>query len=157
MPAEVWHSLFSHAKTHLDILVYAGGFLIETLDLADVVCWKAGEGAKIRILIGDPSSDAVRVRGVEEDLPWLSQRCMSTLRYLTSVGQAPGVSIRTHATTLYASHFRFDDRMLINTHTYGAWACQSPVYHFRRVGSGHLFDYYAAAFDRVWETGRPVG
>ena len=34
---ETWHALFSGATRQLDILVYAGAFLIETLDLADVL------------------------------------------------------------------------------------------------------------------------
>ena len=36
IPSETWHALFSKA---LDILVYAGAFLIEALDLADVLAW----------------------------------------------------------------------------------------------------------------------
>src|SRR5690348_3037659 len=35
--SETWHALFSKATEHLDILVYSGAFLIETLDLADVL------------------------------------------------------------------------------------------------------------------------
>lgn len=151
---DLWHSLFSQTKMRLDILVYAGGFLVETLDLVDVIRWKAKQGVEARILIGDPSSDAVRVRGIEENLPWLAQRCTSTLRYLADASQTGAACIRTHATTLYASHFRFDDSMLINAHSYGVWACQSPVYQFRRVEGGQLFDYYADAFERVWVTGR---
>src|SRR3954467_10082419 len=30
VPSETWHSLFGHASSRLDILVYAGGFLLET-------------------------------------------------------------------------------------------------------------------------------
>lgn len=154
--AEAWHSLFSQAKARLDILVYAGGFLLETLDLADVIRWKAEGGTRVRILVGDPSSDAVRLRGDEENLPWIGQRCKTTIDYLASVSDIHGVNIRTHGTTLYASHFRFDATMLINSHSYGAWACQSPVHHLRRVTDGHLFGYYAQAFERVWAAGRTV-
>src|SRR5687767_13315174 len=51
---ETWHALFSRATEQLDILVYAGGFLIETLDLADVLEWKVSTGMRVRMLIGDP-------------------------------------------------------------------------------------------------------
>lgn len=148
--SETWHALFNRAKAHLDILVYAGGFLLESLDLADVIRWKSQEGVDVRILIGDPDCDAVAVRAAEERLPWLSERCRTTGRYLAEVRCADRVSVRLHSTTLYASQFRFDDVMLVNGHTFGAWACQSPVQQFRQIGSGHLFDYYRAAYDRVW-------
>jgi len=151
--AETWHALFSRASTRLDILVYAGGFLIETLDLADVIRWKAASGVAMRILVGDPGSDAVRVRGEEEQLPWLAERCRTTSRYLAEVSSDPGVEVRTHGTTLYASMFRFDDLLLVNTHAYGAWACQSPVHQLRAICGGRLFEHYAAVFERVWVVG----
>ncbi len=149
---ETWHDLFSRASTRVDILVYAGGFLLETLDLADVIRCKSDSGVTVRILIGDPGSDAVRVRGVEEDLSWLPERCRTTGRYLAAVSCAAGVSIGVHGTTLYASLYRFDDIFLVNAHTFGAWACQSPVYQIRRHEGSGLFDYYDAAFQRVWDT-----
>jgi len=46
--------------------------------------------------------------------------------------------------------------MLINNHTYGSWAARSPVMHLTKVPGVHLFDYYDAAFDRVWEAGQSV-
>lgn len=51
--SETWHALFSRAGERLDILVYAGAFLIETLDRADVLTWKA---ARVTMgTIGDAS------------------------------------------------------------------------------------------------------
>lgn len=150
IPAELWHQLFSHATTEIDILVYAGGFLIETLDLADILRWKAQHGTKMRVLVGDPDSDAVAVRSVEEQLPWLGDRCRTTRSYLKDAARCPRIDVKSHGTTLYASHFRFDDVLLVNTHSFGAWACQSPVHKICRVGSGYLFDHYCAAYERVW-------
>ena len=46
--------------------------------------------------------------------------------------------------------------MLINNHTFGAYAAQSPVIHLHRVPGGQLFSYYDAAFKRVWAFGEPV-
>lgn len=149
-----WHALFNQARDQLDILVYAGGFLLETLDLADVIRAKASTGTQIRVLIGDPSSDALHVRAQEEQLPWLPQRCQTTARYLAQVRCTSGVAVRAHGITLYASIFRFDDTMLVNQHTYGAWACLSPVHQVRAVQGGYLYDYYCSAFERVWANGR---
>jgi transcriptional regulator with XRE-family HTH domain len=156
VPGDVWQSLIRQAMRRLDILVYAGGFLVESFRLGDVLRTKSVEGVETRILIGDPTCEAVRLRGLEEGLPTLAERCRSTLEYLAEAGELPNVSIRTHTTTLYASHFRFDDAVLINTHTYGAWAARSPVQHIQRVPGGQLFDYYDDGFTRVWETAAPV-
>ena len=150
--AETWHDLFNHTHGRLDILVYAGGFLVETLDLADVIRTRSESGVSVRVLIGDPASDAVQVRSIEEGIPWLPERCRTTARYLAEVSCAAGVTIRAHGTTLYASLYRFDDTILVNAHTFGSWACQSPVYLIRRHHDSGLFDYYDEAFQRVWDT-----
>ncbi len=66
------------------------------------------------------------------------------------------VDIRTHRTPLYNSIYRFDDSMLVNTHSYGAYAARSPVQHLQRVPGGQLFDFYLDSFEAVWATGRPA-
>lgn len=147
---ESWHHLFARATAELDILVYAGGFLLETLDLLDLLRVKASAGTRVRVLIGDPGSEAVRIRAEEISLPWLPARCETTAQYLDAVRCEPGVHVRRHRTTLYASIFRFDDVLLANTHAYGVWAALSPALQLRRASDSGLFDFYAAAFERVW-------
>jgi len=144
---ETWHDLFSGATRQLDILVYAGAFLIETLDLADVLQWKASTGTHIHILVGDPESAAVRMRATELSMDWLPGRCASTVRYLHPVS---GIAVRQHQAVHYASVFRFDDILLANTHAAGVWACHSPVLQLRRTCSADLFDFYLRSFDRIW-------
>ncbi len=145
--SDTWHALFNGATRQLDILVYAGAFLIETLDLADVLQWKASTGTHIRILVADPDSAAVRMRATELSLDWLPGRCASTVRYLQPVS---GIAVRQHQAVHYASLFRFDDILLANTHAAGVWACHSPVLQLRRTCSTHLFDFYLHSFDRIW-------
>lgn len=149
---ETWHAFFSRATNQLDILVYAGAFLIETLDLADVLQWKASTGTRVRVLIGDPDSTAVKTRAAELSLDWLPERCRSTIEYLRQIARVPGVSIRPHGTTHYVSMFRFDEILLANVHAYGMWACHSPVYQVRRSSLECLFNFYAASFERAWNT-----
>jgi transcriptional regulator with XRE-family HTH domain len=156
VPAEVWRALLDQTTQQLDVLVYAGGFLVESLRLGDILRDKSAQGVQVRLLLGDPRSSAVRQRAVEEGLATLPERCVSTLEYLAGVRGLTGVAIRTHGTTLYASQFRFDDTLLVNTHTYGSWAARSPVQQYHRVPGGRLFDYYAAGFDRVWDVATPV-
>ena len=150
--SETWHALFTKATKELDILIYAGAFLIETLDLADVLHWKASHGTRIRILVGDPDSTAVKMRAAELSLDWLPERCRSTIHYLQQVTDLPGVHVRPHGTIHYASIFRFDDTLLANVHAVGTWACHSPVYQLRRAPSGHVFNFYAGSFERAWRT-----
>jgi hypothetical protein len=154
---ETWHALFSKATSEVDILVYAGAFLIETLDLADVLQWKASTGTRVRVLVGDPDSAAVQMRAAELSLDWLPERCRSTMQYLRHVAGVPGVTVRLHGTTHYASLFRFDDTLLANAHGYGTWACHSPVYQLRRACSGRLFDFYRSSFERAWRTSCGTG
>jgi transcriptional regulator with XRE-family HTH domain len=156
VPGDVWRALFRQAVNQVDVLVYAGGFLIESHGLIEVIREKSAAGTNFRILVGDSRSDAVRVRSREEGLPSLIERTRSTLEYLAGVAHLPGVQIRKHQTTLYASQYRFDDSMLINNHAYGSWAANSPMLHVQRVPGGRLFAHYDAAFDRVWATGEPV-
>lgn len=156
VPGDVWRTMLGQTVSQLDLLVYAGGFLVEAYGLIDLIRTKAAAGVAIRVLIGDSRCEAVRQRGREEGLPTLGQRCQSTLEYLTEVAHLPGVTVRTHQTTLYASVYQFDDSMLVNNHVYGSWAARSPVMHLKRVPGGHLFSHYADAYERVWAIGSPI-
>jgi hypothetical protein len=147
---EIWHALFNRAASQLDILVYAGAFLLETLDITDILKIKSSTGTHVRVVIGDPDSDAVRLRAAEEQTCWLPERCRTTQLHLLQLRCAAGVEIKVHGTTLYASLFRFDDVMLVNPHAYGAPGYASPVQRIHRRSMGGMFDHYAASFDRVW-------
>ena len=112
---------------------------------------KAEEGVKLRLAMGDPDCEAVRLRGEEEHIgDGLAARIRLSLIYLREAIGSAGVELRFHATTLYNSIYRFDDDMLVNAHVYGAPAAHSPVLHLRRLPGGRLFDHYQASFERVW-------
>ena len=68
----------------------------------------------------------------------------------------PGVQIRTHATVLYNSIYRFDDEMIVNPHVYGKVAAHAPALHLRRLSAGDLFTTYADSFTAVWEGATPL-
>lgn len=154
VPSDLWRTLLNQTATHLDVLVYAGTFLVEAYGLVNLLRTKAEAGTDVRVLIGDSRCEAVRQRAREEGLPTLAERCRSTGEYLSEVARLPGVGVRTHDTVLYASQYRFDDSMLVNNHAYGSWAVRSPVMHLKKVPGGHLFSHYDDAFERVWSTGR---
>lgn len=158
VPEQVWSSLIDRAVENIDILAYAGLFLVDTRpDLAETLSEKAAAGASTRILLGDPDSEAVGLRGTEEGIgEFLQSRIRLTLTYLLPAGAAGGVQIRSHSTVLYNSMYRFDDDLLVNSHAYGAPAPQNPVLHLRRVPGGRLFDHYVRSFERVWAGSTPI-
>ena len=124
VPYPLWLSLFSDAKERIDVLAYAGLFLLDTHpELAHLIASRARSGVAVRLLLGDPDSDAVRRRGEEEGIgEAMEQRCRLALRYLDPALNEPRVELRLHETTLYNSIYRGDDVALVNQHMYGTGA-----------------------------------
>ncbi len=141
------------ATEQLDILVYAGAFLIETLDLADVLEWKVSAGTRFACSSAIPR--VLRCGCEQRSCRWTGCRSgvEATLDYLQRVA---GIAVRSHQATHYASLFRFDDIVLANVHAFGVWSCHSPVIQLRRVCSGRLFDFYTQSFECVWATNMVV-
>jgi transcriptional regulator with XRE-family HTH domain len=158
VPGDLWRSLIESTKDRIDVLVFAGLFLPDGYpELAKVLVSKAERGTEIRFALGDPLSDAVRLRGEEERIgEGMAARVRLSLTYLADAIGTSGVEVRFHSTTLYNSIYRFDDDMLVNTHVYGAPAAQSPVLHLRRLAGGRLFDHYQTSFERVWQLATPT-
>ena len=158
VPRGLWRSLLENASEAVEILVYAGQFLIDTHpDLAGLLVDKARGGAGVRLLLGDPASDAVQRRGEEEGIGAdLAARIRLSLAGLRAALEDPQVQFRLHNTTLYCSMYRFDDDIFVNTHVLGAPAAHAPVLHLRRAPGGRLFDQYLASFERVWGSAASV-
>ena len=156
VPAGSWYEFISSAREQVDILVYAGLFLLDgRADLPKLLRERAEEGLAIRVLLGDPDSEAVARRGAEEGVgDAMVARIQLSMTYMEPAFDVPGVEVRLHETTLYNSIFRFDDDLLVNMHAYGAVAAKSPVMHVRRIAGGRLFPHYMTSFERVWEEAR---
>jgi len=154
IPTSLWHSLFENAVESIDVLAFAASFLHDTMpDVDDLLIAKARSGVRVRLAFGDPQSEAVRIRGVEEGIAEsLAERCRLTWKYLDPILAESEVAVRAHSTTLYCSMFRFDDDLLANHHLLGAPANHSPVLHLRRLVSGRLFDHHLKSFERVWSS-----
>ncbi|MBA8805461.1 hypothetical protein FB382_003752 [Nocardioides ginsengisegetis] len=158
VPPDLWRRLVDDAEEQVDVLVYAGLFLVDSHpELPAKLAARAEEGLKARLLYGDPDSDTVSWRGEEEGIGEnLAARIRLSLTYMEPVIGVPGVEVRQHQTVLYNSLYRFDDEMLVNTHVIGSPAPQNPVLHLQRLPNGHLFDHYLKSFDRVWESAVPL-
>lgn len=150
VPPDLWRSVVDQAVECVDILVFAGLFLPEVHDVARLGD-RARAGCRVRVLLGNPNASAVHLRGREEGVGiGMAHRILLSLRYYQPILTIPGVELRLHDTTLYASLVRADEAMLVNTHVYGSTAAHNPVLHLRRVPGGRVVDHYQASFDRVW-------
>ncbi|MEV0811335.1 XRE family transcriptional regulator [Micromonospora sp. NPDC050200] len=158
VPNDLWHRLINRAERHIDVLAYAGLFLVEQEPkLIDTLKEKAAAGVKIRILLGDPDSDAVKRRSIEEGAPdVMAAKIRNVMQYYDRLQGVKGVEVRHHRTTLYNSIYRFDEEMLVNAHVLGFPAPHAPVMHLRKLAGGDLFGTYADSFDRVMSASDPA-
>jgi hypothetical protein len=151
VPQDCWRQLFDHADEAIDVLFFAGTHMFEQYDLVGTIARKASAGVRCRVLVGDETSDAVKLRGIEEGTAGgLEGRVQLHRLYLRALRDLPGVEVRAHGTTLYNSLYRFDRDLLVNTHAYGAPAGLSPILHLRRVPGGRMWDHFMQSFERVW-------
>ncbi|MFF3437418.1 hypothetical protein [Streptosporangium sp. NPDC002721] len=93
----------------------------------------------------------MEIRDREEGLGGtLAAKIRSSLTYYRTLTDFDGCEVRLHATTLYASLFRYDDEILVNPHAYGEPASANATFHFRRLDGGTVADHYMTSFERVW-------
>jgi len=152
---DTWLRLIDDAREHIDILVFAGTFIVQMQPkIASTIADKVAAGTEVRLCFGEPTSEAVAIRAREEAYT-LEAKIRSALTYYRPALDIAGCAIRLHNATVYASLFRFDDEMIINPHAYGEPASANPCLHVRRREEGTLFDHYLRSFDRVWAKSRP--
>ena len=158
VPDEAWNYMFESAEEEIGMLVYTGYFLlVDEPALIPVLQDRAAAGVRVRLLVGDPDSQALRIRGREESIDdALSYRARNVLVMLKPLMDHANIEIRLHATTLYTSIYRADDEMLVNTHAYGIGAAKSPVLQLHQVGDGTIVKTYLESFEQVWATARPL-
>lgn len=158
VPRDMWLTLLDGADQRIDVLVFSGTFFAQTNPrTAKMLARRAADGVEIRLCFGDPRSDAVKTRDSEEGLHGtLSAKIRASLTYYLDLLAVDGCSIRLHATTLYASLFRYDDQLLVNPHIWGQPASANPLLHVRRSEEGGWFDLYTESFDTVWQQARPL-
>ncbi|GAA4117790.1 XRE family transcriptional regulator [Knoellia locipacati] len=158
IPVAAWETMLANTSESLDVLAFAASFLHDALpNLHDDLRDRASAGVRVRLLLADPDSEAVAVRGEEEHIgSSLAERCRLSWKYFRPLLDVPNVEARMHSSTLYASMFRFDDDLLLNHHLLGAPASQSSVQHLHRLPAGRLFGNAVASLERAWHGARPV-
>ncbi|WP_370948170.1 hypothetical protein AB5J62_14110 [Amycolatopsis sp. cg5] len=151
-PKSLWLDLLSGASESIDLFANASLFLPEDNPTAiEILKKKARSGVKIRILLGDPDTEAMVLRGKEERLfDAIPGRIKMALAYYRPLVGIEGIEFRLHATSLYNSIFRYDDQMLVNQHIYGTYGYIAPILHLRKVAGADFFDTYMKSFELVW-------
>lgn len=156
-PPTVWTDLIDSAIEAFDFLAYAALPVVEQSSVVERLVARAHAGVTVRVLIGDPAGSATALRAKEEAMGGtLAARVALSVGYFREAVGTPGLEVRLHDTTLYASIYRADDVALVNTHVYGEPAGQSPLLRLRRIPDGRVFDHYMRSFERVWTTAEPL-
>lgn len=153
VPNEQWRNVFASAEEEIGILVYSGTFVSEDAGMHRIFRDKAGDGVRVRVLLGDPDSPEVAQRGIDEgsdDL--MAARIRVAMGLLKPLRQVEGIEFRLHSTILYNSIFRADDQLMVNTHIYGVPAYAASVLHLRKVAGGSMVTNYLDSFERVWNS-----
>lgn len=158
VPHSTWRRLFRTAKHEIDILAYSGLFLAEDAGILRVIADRATAGVRVRILLGDPDDPHVTDRGTEEGIGTdvMAARIRNALTLYRPLRTVKGVEVRLHHSPLYASIYRADTDLMVNTHIYGTPAAQAPVLHFRATKDGGPASAYLDGFEHVWSDARPV-
>lgn len=119
-PATI-RSLLDGATARIDVLAYAALWLWDSVPgFAEGLAAKAASGVAVRVCLGDPESQAVRLRGEEEGSgDGMASRCRIAASYAARVARVDGGAVRLSGNTLYDSVFRFDDEVLVNVHLWG--------------------------------------
>jgi hypothetical protein len=157
VPSDMWRNFFNNAEQEIGVLVYSGLFVAEDAGIQRIFRTKADAGAKVRILLGDPDSEAVAQRGSDEGIDdTMAARIRNAVVLYRPLRDVHGIEFRLHRTTLYNSIYRADDHLLVNTHIYNFPASQAPVLHLRRVAGGGMVTTYLDSFDSVWDGAIPL-
>lgn len=151
-PKQLWLNLLTSARKQIDLFANASLFLPEdNPESIDLIRHKAENGVKVRIILGDPDTPEMELRGKEERLyDALIGRIRMALAYYRPLASVDGIAFHLHRTALYNSIFRYDDQMLVNQHIYGTYGYMAPILHLRRIEGCDLFDTYMRSFELVW-------
>jgi hypothetical protein len=157
VPRDAWGHLFGQAEQEIGIFAYSCYFLAEDAGLRQLIAEKAGSGARVGILLGDPESPFVLQRGQSEGIgDTMSAKVRSAIAMLRPLESVQDVEIRLHGTILYNSIFRADDQLFVNTHIYGVMAKNAPFFHLRKIPGGAIAATYLESFEPVWNESGPL-
>ncbi|WP_405056858.1 XRE family transcriptional regulator [Kribbella sp. NBC_01505] len=123
-----WLTLFADAESQIGILASDVQLLLKDRGLVRILRERSGRGIRVRIVVASTGGSRVPVE----------------------LRDAGDIELRFHEEVLYNSMYIADDQLLVNQHSYGVAASESPVYHYRRTESGEMYDAYLSSFEIIW-------
>lgn len=157
-PASLWRKLITSAASEITLAGYTSYFLwIEQPNLGAALRRKAGQGCKIRFLVGDPDSAVTRQReDAEATSLTVSTRIAVTMEQLDRLRGTDGIEARFSDRHIALSVFAFDDDMIVTPHLANLVGHNSPAFHLRRRQDDGIFDRFAMHVRALWDEGRDV-
>jgi len=157
VPREVWVRLFGSAEREIDILAYSALFLAEDTGILRILGDKGRAGISVRIALGDPNGPNAAERGEEEGIgDAMAAKIRNALTLYQPLCAVENIEIRLHRTVLYNSIYRADGQLLVNQHTYGSPAAQSPVFCLSIINCDEMAALYLDSFERMWASSAPL-
>lgn len=158
VPLSHWRKLITAATRDITFAGYTSYFLwIEQPNLGAALRRKAGQGCKVRFLVGDPGSEVTRQREEAEGTSLtVSTRIAVTLEQLERLRDVDGIEARFSDRHIALSAFVFDDDMIVTPHLANLAGHNSPAFHFHRHQDDGVFDRFAMHVNALWDMGRDV-
>ncbi|GAB3336990.1 helix-turn-helix transcriptional regulator [Micromonospora halotolerans] len=150
LPHSLFRDLVERAGTRLWFGGYTSYFLwLEVPHAAATLGAKAGDGADVRFLLGDPDSAVTADRDRIEATPLnLATRiAMSRAEIAKSPTELP---VRLSDRHIAMSVWIFDDEAIVATHIGASLGQDSVTLHLRRREAGGPFDRYVEHFEALW-------
>jgi hypothetical protein len=157
-PASLWRKLITSATREITLAGYTSYFLwIEQPNLGAALRRKAGQGCKVRFLVGDPDSEVTRHREtVEATSLTVSTRIAVTLEQLERLRGTGGIEARFSDRHVALSVFTFDREMIVTPHLASLPGHLSPAFHLRRCQDDGVFDRFTMHVQALWDGARNV-
>ncbi|HEV2372368.1 MAG TPA: DUF5919 domain-containing protein [Streptosporangiaceae bacterium] len=157
-PASLWRKLITTATREVTLAGYTNYFLwIEQPNLAAALRRKAGQGCRVRFLVGDPDSEVTRRREeIEATSLTVSTRIAVTMEQLERLRGTEGIEARFSDRHIALSVFTFDHDMIVTPHLSSLLGHDSPAFHLRRHQDDGVFDRFAGHVQALWDGGRDV-
>jgi transcriptional regulator with XRE-family HTH domain len=157
-PASLWRKLITGATNEIMLAGYTSYFLwIEQPNLGVALRRKAGQGCRVRFLVGDPESEVTRRREEQEATSFtVSTRIAVTLEQLERLRGVTGIEARFSDRHIAMSVFVFDQDAIVTPHLANLVGHDSPALHVRRCQDDGIFDRFVMHTRALWDEGRDV-
>jgi transcriptional regulator with XRE-family HTH domain len=154
LPRTLFRDLIERAGSRLWFGGYTSYFVwLEVPNAAATLGGKAGGGADVRFLLGDPGSAVTAGRDRIEGTPLnLATRIAMTQAEIAKSSTA--LPVRLSDRHIAMSVWVFDDEAIVATHIGAALGQDSVTLHLRRREAGGPFDRYVKHFESLWADAR---